>query len=151
MNSENELITLYTGCPFYDIRHKLQNSGLRPTKQRLELGWLLFSKGHRHITADLLYQEATKSKVIVSQATIYNTLNQFKEYGLLKEIRSEGAKVWYDTNPVEHYHLYDEDNDILTDLPATAITIHQLPQLGNDIEVSSIDLVIRFRSKQSKT
>jgi Fur family iron response transcriptional regulator len=40
-----------------------QSVGLRPTRQRMALGWLLFGKGERHLTAEMLYEEATLAKV----------------------------------------------------------------------------------------
>ena len=58
------------GCPVHELRAKLRRSGLRPTRQRVALGWLLFAKGDRHITAEMLYEEATKAKVPVSLSFI---------------------------------------------------------------------------------
>jgi hypothetical protein len=57
----------------------LRELGLRPTRQRLALGFMLFGKGDRHVTAEMLYDEACKAKVAVSLATIYNTLHQFTD------------------------------------------------------------------------
>ena len=34
-----------TGCPWHDVNEMLQAAGLRPTRQRMALGWLLFGKG----------------------------------------------------------------------------------------------------------
>ena len=65
-----------TGCPWHDVNEMLQAAGLRPTRQRMALGWLLFGKGAHHLTAEMLYEEATLAKVPVSLATVYNTLNQ---------------------------------------------------------------------------
>src|SRR5678815_5082712 len=62
-----------TGCPWHDVNEMLQSAGLRPTRQRMALGWLLFGKGARHLTAEMLYEEATLAKVPVSLATVYNT------------------------------------------------------------------------------
>ena len=62
-----------TGCPWHDVNEMLQAAGLRPTRQRMALGWLLFGKGARHLTAEMLYEEATIAKVPVSLATVYNT------------------------------------------------------------------------------
>ena len=59
----------------------LRDVGLRPTRQRMALGWILFGKGDRHLTAEMLYEEATKAKVPVSLATVYNTLHQFTDVG----------------------------------------------------------------------
>src|SRR5215211_3313098 len=70
-----------TGCPWHDTKAMLRQVGLRPTRQRMALGWMLFAKGGRHITAEMLYEEATRAKVPVSLATVYNTLHQFTEVG----------------------------------------------------------------------
>ena len=51
-----------TGCPWHDVNEMLQTAGLRPTRQRMALGWLLFGKGARHLTAEMLYEEATHAK-----------------------------------------------------------------------------------------
>ena len=75
-----------TGCPWHDVKAMLREVGLRPTRQRMALGWILFGKGDRHLTAEMLYEEATRAKVPVSLATIYNTLHQFTEVGLLRQV-----------------------------------------------------------------
>src|ERR1700757_5170074 len=72
----------FTGCPWHDVDVMLRSAGLRPTRQRMALGWLLFGKGARHLTAEMLYEEATHAKVPVSLATVYNTLNQLPHAGL---------------------------------------------------------------------
>ena len=76
----------------------LRQVGLRPTRQRMALGWILFAKGDRHLTAEMLYEEATKAKVPVSLATVYNTLHQFTEVGLLRQVAVDGSKTYFDTN-----------------------------------------------------
>lgn len=48
-----------TGCPRHDVNEMLQSVGLRPTRQRMALGWLLFGKRDRHLTAEMLYEAAT--------------------------------------------------------------------------------------------
>src|SRR5437867_5780434 len=63
-----------TGCPWHDVKTMLREVGLRPTRQRMALGWMLFGRGDRHVTAEILYEEALKAKVPVSLATVYNTL-----------------------------------------------------------------------------
>ena len=60
--------------------------------------WILFGKGDRHLTAEMLYEEATRAKVPVSLATIYNTLHQFTEVGLLRQVAVDGSKAYFDTN-----------------------------------------------------
>src|ERR1051326_7518299 len=43
-----------TGCPWHDVKAKLREVGLRPTRQRLALGWPLLANGARHFTAEML-------------------------------------------------------------------------------------------------
>ena len=86
-----------TGCPWHDVNEMLQAAGLRPTRQRMALGWLLFGKGARHLTAEMLYEEATLAKVPVSLATVYNTLNQLTDAGLLRQVSVDGTKTYFDT------------------------------------------------------
>src|SRR5579862_8120906 len=62
------------GCPWHDVTALLRKVKLRPTRQRMALGWLLFAKGDRHLTAEMLYEEASRAKIAVSLATVYNTL-----------------------------------------------------------------------------
>src|SRR4249919_955305 len=93
-----------TGCPWHDVNEMLQAAGLRPTRQRMALGWLLFGKGARHLTAEMLYEEATLAKVPVSLATVYNTLNQLTDAGLLRQVSVDGTKTYFDTNVTTHHH-----------------------------------------------
>ena len=65
--------------------------GLRPTRQRVELGRVLFAKGDRHISAEDLHAEAELAGVRVSLATVYNALHQFTEAGLLREVAIDGT------------------------------------------------------------
>ena len=57
----------------------LRKAKLRPTRQRMALAELLFSKGDRHVSAETLFDEAQEAGVAVSLATIYNTLHQFTD------------------------------------------------------------------------
>ena len=115
------------GCPLSDLRDRLRRSGLRPTRQRLSLGWLLFGRGDRHLTAEMLYDEAMRAKVPVSLATVYNTLHQFTEAGLLRQLALDGSKAYFDTNPSEHHHFFLEDEGQVLDMPDCGITVDSLP------------------------
>ena len=95
----------------------LREVGLRPTRQRLALGWLLFQKGDRHITAEILHDEASRARVPVSLATVYNTLHQFTEVGLLREFAVDGSKTYFDTNVHEHHHYFVEGDNQVLDIP----------------------------------
>ena len=105
----------------------LREVGLRPTRQRMALGWILFAKGDRHLTAEMLYEEATKAKVPVSLATVYNTLHQFTEVGLLRQVAVDGSKTYFDTNVSDHHHFFVEGENALVDIPDAEVMVDKLP------------------------
>ena len=118
-----------TGCPWHDVNEMLQAAGLRPTRQRMALGWLLFGKGARHLTAEMLYEEATLAKVPVSLATVYNTLNQLTDAGLLRQVSVDGTKTYFDTNVTAHHHFYLENNHELVDIPDPHLVLSRMPEV----------------------
>ena len=134
-----------TGCPWHDVNEMLQSVGLRPTRQRMALGWLLFGKGARHLTAEMLYEEATLAKVPVSLATVYNTLNQLTDSGLLRQVSVDGTKTYFDTNVTAHHHYYLENNHELVDIADSNLVLQSMPDVPEGYEISRIDMVVRLR------
>ena len=135
------------GCPLSELRDKLRRVGLRPTRQRVSLGWLLFGKGDRHVTAEMLYDEAMRARVPVSLATVYNTLHQFTEAGLLRQLAVDGSKAYFDTNASDHHHFFVEKDDVLIDVPSEGISVADLPEPPEGYEVARVDVVVRLRRK----
>jgi Fur family transcriptional regulator, iron response regulator len=136
-----------TGCPWHDVKAMLRQVGLRPTRQRMALGWLLFGKGDRHLTAEMLYEEATRAKVPVSLATIYNTLHQFTEVGLLRQLAVDGSKAYFDTNTTAHHHFFIEGADELLDIPGVDVVVGKTPVPPQGFEIARVDVVVRLRRK----
>jgi Fur family iron response transcriptional regulator len=127
----------------------LRRSGLRPTQQRLLLLEQLFSKGGRHVTADMLYTQAISAGINISLATVYNTLKLFTEAGLLCRISVDGTKSYFDTNPNGHHHFFFDHEDRLLDVPEPGVLIDTLPQALPGYEISRVDVVIHLRRKQA--
>lgn len=122
----------------------LRKAGLRPTRQRRALGFLLFGQHDRHVTAEILHAEAVAGGERVSLATVYNTLHQFKRAGLLRELAIEGAKTYFDTNTSNHNHFYLEREGQLMDIPGDAIRVDGLPEPPSGTRISHIDVVVRL-------
>ena len=137
----------FTGCPWHDVKAMLRKVGLRPTRQRMALGWLLFGKGDRHLTAEALYEEASRAKVPVSLATIYNTLHQFTEVGLLRQVGVDGSKAYFDTNASAHHHFFVEGENELLDIPDAEVLVGKTPTPPEGYEIARIDVVVRLRRK----
>jgi Fur family transcriptional regulator, iron response regulator len=123
---------------------RLVAAGLRPTRQRVALGELLFGKGDRHVTAERLFDEAMAAQMPVSLATVYNTLHQFTAAGLLREIAVDGARVYFDTNTSEHHHFLFEDDGELFDIPSS-VAVANLPAPPAGLQIARIDVVVRLR------
>jgi Fur family iron response transcriptional regulator len=126
---------------------KLRDTGLRPTRQRLALARLLFSRGDRHVSAEQLHAEARAARVSVSKATVYNTLNQFKSAGLLREIAIEGERSYFDTNTSNHFHFFDGTRRELMDFEADGVEVTGMPQIPKGKTVDRIDVIVRLKEK----
>ncbi len=124
---------------------RLRAAGLRPTRQRVELVGLLFAEGHRHMTAESLRGEAQAGGVQVSLATVYNTLNQFTEAGLLRQVVVDASRSYFDTNTGDHHHFFVEEEGALIDIPGEHIEVARIPEPPGGLTVERIDVVVRVR------
>ena len=125
----------------------MKTSGLRPTRQRLALGGLLFAGEDRHVTAEQLHSEVVSLGEHVSLATVYNTLHQFKRAGLLRELAVDGSKAYFDTNTSNHNHFLLEQNGELMDIPGDSIQVTGVPAPPEGMEISHIDVIVRLAKK----
>lgn len=124
----------------------LATADLRPTRQRLALAELLVGDGNnRHVTAEGLFDAASKGTETVSLATVYNTLRAFCDAGLMNEITVGGTKSYFDTRTDDHQHYFWEDTQTLSDAPAGAISFAKLPDPPKGAEIARVDVVIRVR------
>jgi len=131
--------------PYGPALERLRAAGLRPTRQRLALAKLLFDGADRHVTAEMLHGEALRARVRVSLATVYNTLHQFTDAGLLREIVVDAERSYFDTNVTNHHHLFDEGARHLHDIPEADVRLDRMPQLPDGMEVSRVDVIVRIR------
>jgi Fur family iron response transcriptional regulator len=129
------------------IAERLRKAGLRPTRQRVALGALLFGGEDRHVSAEILHAEAITQGEQVSLATVYNTLHQFTDAGLLRELAIDGGKAYFDTNTSNHNHFFIEADGELMDIPGDSIRVDGLPEPPKGMRVSHIDVVVRLVPK----
>ena len=137
--------------PYAESIERLRAAGLRPTRQRLALARLLFESGNRHLTAEELHSEAMATKVRVSLATIYNTLHQFTNAGLLREVVVEPGRSYFDTNITDHHHFYFESDGSLADIPSTQVSVTEIPTPPEGTTVRRVDVVIRLAKSTAKS
>ena len=131
---------------------RLRASGLRPTKQRLDLCKILFDRRETfHFTMEKLKQIVDKNrKRKISLATLYNTVQAFKKNGYLKEISLKGNKTFFDTNTKNHYHFYDEDTSELIDINNQNISLKKLPEAPERKKIKEVEITIRVANNYQK-
>ncbi len=123
---------------------RLLGAGLRPTRQRVALAQLLFDGCDRHVTAEALHGEALAAGQAMALATVYNTLHQFTEAGLLREVVVEAGRSYFDTNIRDHHHFYHESTGELRDVHGEAVVVSTLPQPPAGTRIARVDVVIRL-------
>jgi Fur family iron response transcriptional regulator len=128
-----------------DAAARLRTAGLRPTRQRIELAGLLFGAADRHVTAESLHAEATRAGVPVSLATVYNTLHQFTDSGLLRQVVVDASRSYFDTNTGDHQHFFVEEEGRLIDIRGENIAVAGVPAPPKGTIVERIDVVVRVR------
>ena len=130
-----------------EMATRLRTAGLRPTRQRLALGQLLFSQGDRHVTAEALHLEAQRAGIELSLATVYNTLHQFTASGMLRQVTVGGDKAYFDTNCCDHHHFYIDAEQRLIDIPGEKVEVLGLPTPPAGSEVDRVDVIVRIKSR----
>ena len=130
--------------PYTQVLDQLRSAGLRPTRQRLALAKILFENGPRHVTAEALHAEAQDASIRVSLATVYNTLHQFTDAGLLREIVVDTTRSYFDTTTHEHGHFYHEATGRLIDIDG-ALQLAHMPTVPEGTKVAGVDVVIRLQ------
>ena len=129
-----------------DLAENLRGLGISPTKQRIAIGEVIFSR-NQHISAEQILEKAQKADASVSKATVYNTLNLFVEKKIVRELIIDRSKVFYDPNTDFHHHIYNVDTGEIRDISAESISVTGLPDLPSGVQLEGADVVIRVRSK----
>ena len=125
---------------------KLRNSGLRPTKQRLQICEVLFNRDKTfHFTINELEQRIKKqTNNKISLATIYNTIHAFEKKGYLKQIPINSNQTYFDTNITDHHHFYDLKDEKLIDLEKSDVgPINILRKIGGK-KIKSVEVLVKL-------
>ena len=126
----------------------LDSAGLQPTRQRIALARLLVGdRKNKHVTANGLYALANEGGVPMSLATVYNTLRVLCDAGLIKEIKVDGSRSWFDTRLDDHPHFYWQDTGEIADVPEGQMANLKIPDVPEGAEIAEVDVVIRLRRK----
>lgn len=84
---------------------QLREKGLKITPQRLAVVDALVENRHLHPGANLIYAEAMKRTKRISLSTVYATLGEFSQQGLIKSLEFDRMENRYEGNLEEHFNL----------------------------------------------
>ena len=124
----------------------LSAAGLRRTPQRVAVLEHLL-RHPDHATVDELWPALNKRHTKASRATVYNTLNQLTEAGLLRQIGVDGSRSFFDTTPTNHHHFFVSDENHLFDVPEPGVEFSTLPEPLPGYEIAGVDVIVHLRRK----
>jgi len=130
-----------------EIAQRLESFGVLPTPQRLDVGEVLLSRP-RHASAEEIIAGIRTMGSKVSKATVYNTLNLFCERGLLRTVKVDPTRKFYDPTIKPHHHFYNVDSGQLVDIEPDAISMQIDTALPRGTEQTGVDVVIRIRDSK---
>jgi Fur family transcriptional regulator, iron response regulator len=123
----------------------LRQYAINPTHQRIEIAHAIFSRGE-HLSADQILGVVNGRASETSKATVYNTLNLFRQKRLIREVIVDPTRVFYDPKTTPHHHFYNTDTGELTDIDEGDIRVSVLPALPPGMVTEGIDIIVRIRS-----
>jgi len=125
---------------------KLRNSGLRPTKQRLQICEVLFNPEKTfHFTINDLSNKIKKQlNTKISLATVYNTVHAFEKKGYLKQISINSNQTYFDTNVSNHHHFYDSKEEKLIDLNDSDVGPINIKKKIDGKKIKSIEVLVNL-------
>lgn len=130
-----------------EVATVLEEHGIQPTRQRMDIASLLFRRD-QHVSADQVLEQVSAETTGVSRATVYNTLKLFVRQGVIRQILMDGERTLYDTNPHDHHHLFNVDTGELMDIPAGVLKLNDDLGLPEGTEIEGMDVVVRVRSRR---
>lgn len=120
---------------------------MQATQQRVAVAEVVFAKP-QHLSAEQILAALRAAGSRVSKATVYNTLNLFRERGLLRTVDVDPERQYYDSTSGPHHHFYNVDTGELTDIPVDAVQLNLSTELPPGTEEDGVDVVIRIRGNR---
>ncbi len=131
-----------------DLIEKLERAGIRPSAQRVAIAAYVLST-EDHPTADEVWNRVKAEFPMVSRATVYNTLQLFREQGLVQQLVLAEGSVVFDPKVEPHHHFVDDDTGAIHDIPWTALRVGKVDELEG-VDVRDYMVVVRGRKKDGK-
>ena len=122
----------------------LVGRGVLPTAQRIDIALVMLARP-QHLSAEQIIAAIRLGGLKISKATVYNTLNLFRERGLVRTVDVDPTRQFYDSSTTPHHHFYNEDTGELTDIAPEAVALDVHTALPPGTEQTGVDVVVRVR------
>jgi Fur family iron response transcriptional regulator len=126
----------------------LSERGVLPTAQRIDIALLTLAVP-QHLSAEQIISAIRANGLKISKATVYNTLNLFRDQGLLRTVDVDPTRQFYDSSTREHHHFYNVDTGELTDIPFESVMLQVDTALPPGTERAGVDVVVRVRGRRA--
>ncbi len=137
-----------TRDPQQALIERLERAGIRPSAQRLAIAAYVLAT-EDHPTADQVWTRVKTDFPMVSRATVYNTLQTFREHGLLQQLVLAEGSVVFDPKVEPHHHFVDDETGTIADIPWAALKVSKVDQLEG-VDVRDYMVVVRGRAKAKR-
>ena len=129
-----------------DVVSMLQHFKISPTRQRVEIAEYLFQRP-QHLSAEKILDGVINAGNRVSRATVYNTMGLFSNKGVVREVLIDRERVFYDSNPEVHQHVYNVDTGELIDVYDAQVNLVSEPELPEGVRIIDTDIVYKVTSR----
>ena len=137
-----------TTSPQQDLIDRLEHAGIRPSAQRVAIASYVLTT-EDHPTADQVWTRVRDEFPMVSRATVYNTLQTFRQHGLVQQLILAEGSVVFDPKVEPHHHFVDDETGAIHDIPWTSLRVGKVDELEG-VDVRDYMVVVRGRRKASK-
>lgn len=134
--------------PHQELIDRLERAGVRPSAQRVAIAAYVLTTAD-HPTADRVWQVVKAEFPMVSRATVYNTLQTFREHGLVQQLVLAEGSVVFDPKVEPHHHFVDDETGVILDIPWHQLRVGKVDELQG-VEVRDYMVVVRGRRKVGK-
>lgn len=131
-----------------NLIEKLEHAGIRPSAQRVAIAAYVLAT-EEHPSADEVWNRVKAEFPMVSRATVYNTLQLFREHGLVQQLVLAEGSVVFDPKVEPHHHFVDDETGAIHDIPWTALRVGKVDELEG-VDVRDYMVVVRGRKKDGK-
>jgi Fur family iron response transcriptional regulator len=120
-----------------------------PTAQRVDIALVMLARP-QHLSAEQIIAAIRAGGLKISKATVYNTLNLFRERRLLRTVDVDPTRQFYDSSTGAHHHFYNEDTGELTDIAPESVALDVHTALPPGTEQTGVDVVVRVRGARGR-